>query len=94
MSQHSWMEEENKRAEQLTKTGKTNNSQAPKLVKSKKITAPERIRKGFFIQEKYVMAFDKLIFEQKMVKGKKGPELLEEALMLLFKKYGIKPDNS
>lgn len=94
MSQHNWLEEENQRAEQLSKTGQTTNSKAPRLVRAKSNPAPVRTKKGFFIQEKYAMAFDRLVFEQKMVKGKKGPELLEEALSMLLKKYGIKVENS
>ena len=40
------------------------------------------------------MAFDRLVFEQKMAKCKKGPELLEEALEMLMEKYGIAVENS
>lgn len=94
MSQHNWMEEENRRANQLSKTGQTVNRKVPKLVRAKKVSAPVRTKKGFFIQEKYAIAFDRLVFEQKTVKGKKGPELLEEALEMLMRKYDIKIENS
>jgi len=47
-----------------------------------------RATKGFYIQEKYAMAFDRLVFNQKQAKGKKAPELAEEAIKILLKKYG------
>ncbi len=34
----------------------------------------------------------KLTFEQKMIKGKKAPELMEEAIELLLKKYSELPN--
>ena len=40
--------------------------------------------------EIHSMAFDRLIFSQKQIKGKKAPELIEEAIELLLKKYGEK----
>jgi hypothetical protein len=39
------------------------------------------------------MAFDRLVFEQKQAKGKKAPELAEEAIELLLKKYGLNINN-
>jgi hypothetical protein len=36
------------------------------------------------------LAFDKLVFEQKITKGKKAPELMEEAIELLIEKYSSK----
>jgi hypothetical protein len=44
--------------------------------------------KSIYIQESYSLAFDKLVFEQKIAKGKKAPQLMEEAIELLLKKYG------
>ncbi|GAW87810.1 conserved hypothetical protein [Bathymodiolus platifrons methanotrophic gill symbiont] len=83
----SWMDEEDERAEQQVETGKRPNAEAPQLVR-KEAKAPTRSTKGFYIQEKYAMAFDKLVFSQKQVKGKKAPELAEEAIKTLLKKYG------
>ncbi len=84
-----WMEEEEIRAEELAKTGKPPNNDAPKLVR-KKAAAPIRATKGLYIQESYAMAFDRVVFAQKQVKGKKAPELAEEAIELLLKKYDMK----
>ena len=39
------------------------------------------------------MAFDLLVFKQKQAKGKKAPELAEEAIELLLKKYELDINN-
>jgi len=83
----SWMDEEDDRAEIQAQTGERPNTEAPQLIR-KEIKAPARATKGFYIQEKYAMAFDKLVFNQKQAKGKKAPELAEEAIKMLLKKYG------
>ncbi len=88
--QPAWMQQEEKRADTLAKTGKTANDTAPKLVKKRKASAPSRMQKALFVQEQYANAFDRLVFAQKMAKGKKAPELAEEAIELLLKKYGAK----
>jgi hypothetical protein len=84
---NNWIDEENARASELTKTGNTTNNNAPLLVKTTKKPAPVRSIKSIYIQESYSLAFDKLVFEQKIAKGKKAPELMEEAIGLLLKKY-------
>ncbi len=84
----SWMQQEEERAEDLKKTGQTSNNAAPKLVRQHK--APPRMQKAFYIQEKHATAFDDLVYAQKKAKGKKAPELAEEAIELLLKKYGGK----
>ena len=48
----------------------------------------QRIFKGFRPQVKYADAFNLLVAEQKNAKGKRGTELIDEALNLLLKKYG------
>lgn len=83
-----WIDEENARASELVKTGNTTNNNAPLLVKTTKKPAPARHIKSVYIQDSYSLAFDKLVFEQKIAKGKKAPELMEEAIELLLKKYG------
>jgi len=83
----SWMDEVDEQAEQQAETGKRPNAEAPQLVR-KEARAPTRATKGFYIQEKYAMAFDRLVFNQKQAKGKKAPELAEEAIKILLKKYG------
>ncbi|ORU94829.1 MAG: hypothetical protein A6F70_10035 [Cycloclasticus sp. symbiont of Bathymodiolus heckerae] len=85
----SWMDEEDERAESQADTGQPPNAEAPQLVR-KEAKAPPRATKGFYIQELHSMAFDRLVFEQKQAKGKKAPELAEEAIELLLKKYGLK----
>ncbi|MCK5384946.1 MAG: hypothetical protein KAJ29_05165 [Alphaproteobacteria bacterium] len=83
-----WMEEEDQRAEKQAALGVTANSDAPALVR-KREQEPPRSTKGFYIQEVYSRGFDRLVFEQKMAKGKKAPELAEEAISLLLEKYSI-----
>lgn len=83
----SWMDEEDTNAEKKSIVTDLPNADAPRLVRAKKPNAPPRATKGFFIQEKYSLAFDKLVFDQKLSKGKKAPELAEEAIELLLKKY-------
>ena len=82
-----WMDEEDSRAETQAKTGERSNPEAPQLVR-KEIKAPPRATKGFYIQELHSMAFDRVVFAQKQAKGKKAPELAEEAIELLLEKYG------
>lgn len=83
----SWIEEENARAKDLASTGRTSNNNAPRLIVSKKKVRPARVVKNLYIQESHIRAFDKLVFEQKMTKGKNAPELAEEAIELLLKQY-------
>lgn len=83
----SWIEEENTRAKELAKTGGTSNNNAPRLIVSKKKVTPARVVKNLYIQESHIRAFDKLVFSQKMLKGKNAPELAEEAIELLLKQY-------
>lgn len=87
-----WMEEEDERAEMQATKGVTANSDAPLLVK-KREQEPPRATKGFYIQETHAREFDRLVFEQKMAKGKKAPELAEEAIKLLLEKYGVSLEN-
>ena len=88
MSQPDWMQKENERATKQTAKGKTANDAAPRLVRQKK--APVRKQKALYIQERHSEAFEDLVHAQKKAKGKKAPELAEEALELLFQKYGVK----
>ena len=85
---NNWIDEENARASELAKTGTTTNNNAPILVKTTKKPAPARHIKSIYIQDSYSLAFDKLVFQQKIAKGKKAPQLIEEAIELLLKKYG------
>ena len=90
MIANNWIDEENARATELVKTGNTTNSRAPLLVKNTKQPTPIRRIRSIYIQESHGLAFDKLVFEQKIAKGKKAPELMEEAIELLIEKYSSK----
>lgn len=75
-----WLEGEAKRAAQLHDSGKkVNNPSASKM--------PPRSLKGFRIRQDYQQRYDVLAATVKHTQGKKGPELIEEALEMLFQKY-------
>lgn len=80
-----WVAEEDERAG--TQTTQVANDAAPQMVRVKR--APARKQKAFYIQDRYAQAFERLAFEQKQANGTKAPALAEEALDLLFAKYGI-----
>lgn len=80
-----WMNEEEIRAEEVTKSGETNNPKAPQLIRVNR--EPSRKQKAFYIQESFAEMFENLAFKQKREKGLKAPQLAEEALLMLFKKY-------
>ena len=89
-----WIEEENKRSEELG-CEQTENFNAPRLIKQKKLVKPVRKIKSFFLQTSSSIAFDKLVLKQKIQKeknkeGKTAPELIEEAIELLVNKYSEK----
>lgn len=71
MITNNWIDEENARATELVKTGNTTNSRAPLLIKNTKQPTPIRRIRSIYIQESHGLAFDKLVFEQKITKGKK-----------------------
>ena len=84
----SWMDEEEARANQTAATGETSNPEAPQLARVMK--EPARKQKAFYLQQSYIDAFDLLAFnEKKKVKGNPAPKLAEEALRLLFERYGV-----
>ncbi len=91
-AQPDWLNQEDNRAESLKKSGKeASNPTAPRLVKkrkSRKLPDVKRVTKGFLIRLDYHQFFDQLVVEQKHTSGKNGPALAEEALELLFKRYG------
>jgi len=82
------MQEEDDRADGQAKTLTVVNESAPRLVRRK--SAPKRMQKPLFMQQKHVRGFEKLVFKEKQDGGKKAPELAEEAIELLLEKYGIK----
>lgn len=75
-----WLDGEAERAAQLRDSGKkVNNPSASKM--------PPRTLKGFRIRQDYQQRYDVLAATVKHTQGKKGPELIEEALEMLFRKY-------
>jgi hypothetical protein len=62
------------------------------LPKPKKETAPKRSRKvkGFYLSDSVREKFEQLVLVEKQRSGKNSPELVEEALNLLFDKYNFK----
>ncbi|MBF0383019.1 MAG: hypothetical protein HQL69_18515 [Magnetococcales bacterium] len=89
-----WMKEENEKAQKQADNGGRANAKAPHLVKQKSKQKNEvivRSVKGLRIQKPLQMQFDELVFRQKQAGGMTGPELAEEAIRLLLKKYKVKP---
>ena len=85
-----WMSEEETRAEDQVATGKlVNESAVLKKRKAKKPKAPRplRVLRGWRPSRDRAAAFDMLVAEQKNTSGKNGPELIDEALDLLFTRY-------
>lgn len=75
-----WLTGEAERAADLRDSGrKVNNPSAAKT--------PPRSLKGFRIRRDYQQRYDVLAATVKHTEGKKGPELIEEALEMLFRKY-------
>ena len=75
-----WLDGEAERAAYLHDSGqKVNNPSARKM--------PPRSLKGFRIRQDYQQRYDVLAATVKHTQGKKGPELIEEALEMLFQKY-------
>ncbi len=81
-----WMDEVDSQAQDHS--GTPPNAEAPILVREK-AKSPRRATKGIYIQEKHSIALDRLAFSQKMKKGKSAPQLAEEAIELLMKKYNM-----
>lgn len=54
---------------------------------NKQMPFVERIQKGFHPTKDKAGRFDVLVARQKHASGKKGPDLIDEALDLLFQKY-------
>ena len=85
----SWMDEEEKRSDDNLEKGTTENNKAPLMKRSKKRIAPDRKTRGIFVQEKQWNDFEDLVLAQKKIGGKTKPELAEEALELIIKKYTL-----
>jgi hypothetical protein len=86
-----WANEEDTRAETLAQSGSTNNVEAPVLKRVER--EPQRMQKAFYIQPKYAEAFENFAFKQRKGKGKRAPQLAEEAIKMLLDKYGEDTSN-
>ena len=75
-----WLDGEAERAEELRDSGQTVNNPSASAT-------PRRSLKGFRIRQDYQRRYDVLVATVKHTQGKKGPELIEEALEMLFDKY-------
>ena len=82
-----WMDEEENRAEKIAEIGGTSNPKAPQLIKVNR--EPARKQKAFYIQENFSEMFEDLAYLEKKKNGVKAPQLAEEALLMLFKKYKL-----
>lgn len=62
------------------------------LPKPKKLNEVKESRKvkGFYLTDSIREKFEQFVLVEKQRSGKKSPELVEEALNLLFKKYNFK----
>lgn len=80
----SWLEEEAARAETLNEKGITSNRNAPQIIKVKR--EPPRKQRNIYVQDDYWYALNDLINVQKKV-GNRAPKLVEEAILMLLKKY-------
>ena len=79
-----WLSEESNRSEKQAKKGVTVNNKVKKKKEAKKV---ERVLKGYRPQVTIENQFNLLIAEQKNIKGKSSPELIDEALLYVIKKY-------
>jgi protein-tyrosine-phosphatase len=82
-----WMEDEQQEGVAQAKTGQVPNPSAARMAKPRRVV-PERLTKAAYIRPEYARTFDILV-AMKKGDGKRGPELWEEALEDLFKKYGL-----
>lgn len=83
----SWIDDEDNRAETTMELGAVPNQSAPKL--ERVIREPKRKQKQFYLQPKYIRAFETLVFEQKQMGGAKSTDLIEEAVAYICKKHGV-----
>ena len=83
----SWLDGEARRAGKLVKSGLSVNNPSARKNKAVNPNIPPRSLKGFRIRGDFQQRFDELAAREKHLSGKKGPDLMEEALEMLFHKY-------
>lgn len=94
-----WLQQEDTRAKAQVQTGEMVNPHASQIVsigsqskpkKPAKSAFVERSVKGLRIRKDLQAAFDTLVLQEKLRgEGKTGPELADEAIELLCKKYKL-----
>ena len=85
-----WLKGDDVGATPVAVVAKAATETKPKKIKATNDERPARTLKGFRIREDYQARFDVLVAMIKHSEGKKGPDLMEEALELLFRKYDKK----
>ena len=86
----SWLDGEDSRAVERLKSGQRVNNPSARKKKAVDPKIPMRSLKGFRIRGDFQQRFDELAAREKYLSGKKGPDLMEEALEMLFRKYDKK----
>ena len=85
MTRPEWLDAQTKQADELALTGGVENPKAGQLVMV--FREPPRFQKSLYLQKDVIDAYENLVLQQKIVRGKKGTELAEEAIRDLIKKY-------
>lgn len=86
-SRLNWMQDEEDRAVDNLNKDQTENPDAPRMVKVIQKKTLTRTTRGVYVQDDIWDKFEAVIYEQKKVKGKSKPELVEEALNYIIAKY-------
>ncbi|AAW88254.1 hypothetical protein VF_B0012 (plasmid) [Aliivibrio fischeri ES114] len=86
-SRFNWMKDEEDRAVDNLNKDQTENPDAPRMIKVIQKKTLTRTTRGVYVQDDIWDQFEAVIYEQKKVKGKSKPELVEEALNYIIDKY-------
>ena len=84
------LQQENTRSDEFTQSNdEVNNPTAPQPKSRRKSDKAllKRSRKVMYFRADYQQKFDELAAKTKHTEGKNGPELIEEAIELLLRKY-------
>ena len=88
--ENDWLAAMLKRSDEFTQSNdEVNNPTAPqpKSRRRSDIALLHRSQKTFFIRADYQQIYDELVARVKHTEGKNGPELIEEAIEYLVRKY-------
>lgn len=89
-AEKAWWNEEEERADKQLKTGTTTNPDVDIIKIKQKVRKEPRPVKGLRIRLDLQHKFETLVLSEKQKNGRQGPELADEAMKLLFDKYGVK----